>query len=71
MTPDYLRTYRRLYQMGCVSMKQFRELSAEARQEFVDWHVAEFGGDVDDAWDTALDMLIEDESWRDPHEKNR
>ena len=28
MTPDFLRAYGRLYQLGCVSMKQFRELPA-------------------------------------------
>ena len=71
MTPDFLRAYGRLYQLGCVSMKQFRELPAEARQTFLDWHVAEFGGDANDAWDTALDMLTEDDTWSDPHEKNR
>ena len=69
MTPDFLRAYGRLYQMGCVSMKHFRALAPEVRQGFIDWHVAEFGGDFNDAWDTALDMLTEDDTWSDPNEK--
>jgi hypothetical protein len=67
MTPDFLRAYGRLYQLGCVSMKHFRDLPPDVRQGFIDWHVAEFGGDFNDAWDTALDMLAEDESWEDPY----
>jgi hypothetical protein len=48
-------------------MKHFRDLPPDVRQGFIDWHVAEFGGDFNDAWDTALDMLTEDETWSDPN----
>jgi hypothetical protein len=67
MTPDYLRIRAHLDRMGVQTMAAFRALAPETRQPFIDWHVAEFGGEEDDAWDAALDILIEDELWEDPY----
>jgi len=67
MTPDYLRIRAHLDRMGVQTMAAFRALTPEARQPFLEWHMRTLGGDENDAWDAALDILIDDELWEDPY----
>jgi len=65
---EHVLIRRLLANMKVTTMAEFRALTDEQRLPFIEWHRHMLGGDLHDAWDTALDVLPEDDRWEDPYE---